>query len=148
MAPPAAAVVLVRAHDYRHPHKAYSAARRFIGQPDYIIGKTEQRITAALNHGSVGRQFCVPLSPKRMVRYLHPFVWQIGDPYCCTLPSFFFHVLLPAFPKCLLVYWLFSFPFSRFFHFSLFSFILSCRRASFPVYLQCLPVFIYLFIYF
>lgn len=81
IAPAAAAVVLVRAHDYSHPHKAYSPARRFIGQPDYIIGKTEQRITAALNHGSVGRQFCVPLSPKRMVRYLHPFVWQIGDPY-------------------------------------------------------------------
>ncbi|MPC88614.1 hypothetical protein E2C01_083528 [Portunus trituberculatus] len=66
-------LVVARADDY--PHKPYPAARRFIAHPDYIIGKTEQRITAVLNHGSVGRQFSVALSPKRMVRYLHPFVW-------------------------------------------------------------------------
>lgn len=67
------ALVVARADDY--PHKPYPATRRFIAHPDYIIGKTEQRITAVLNHGSVGRQFSVALSPKRMARYLHPFVW-------------------------------------------------------------------------
>lgn len=66
-------LVVERADDY--PHKPYPATRRFIAHPDYIIGKTEQRITAVLNHGSVGRQFSVALSPKRMARYLHPFVW-------------------------------------------------------------------------
>ena len=68
----AGAVVVAQADDY--PHKPYAATRRFIAHPDYIIGKTEQRITAVLNHGSVGRQFSVALSLKQMARNLHPFV--------------------------------------------------------------------------